>query len=131
PRRQPADGHADGARVLLRHLLLPTRRSVLRATEVPQAAAAEVGRGVRFRFDDRLGSRSGGGGPRADDRLAAADVYQGHRPLLLPGRRAVEAGRLDPARHRAEGPARYAAADGALLRVDCERRQALDPARAD
>ena len=49
PERQPADGHADRARLLVRHVLLPTRRRVLVAAEGPRPAAAEVG-------DDRSAS---------------------------------------------------------------------------
>ena len=41
----------------------------------------------------------------------------------------LEPGRLDPARDRAEGRHRDAAADGALLRDDRERRQARDAVR--
>ena len=48
----------------------------------------------------------------------------------LAGRPPLEAGRLDPARDRPEGPARDAAADGALLRADRERRLARHAARA-
>ena len=44
--------------------------------------------------------------------------------MLLADRPAVEAGRLDPARDRAEGPARHAVADRALLRADRKRWQA-------
>src|SRR6266540_3083408 len=43
-------------------------------------------------------------------------------------RQPLEAGRLDPARDRAEGSPRDADADGALLRRPRERRTARDPA---
>ena len=56
---------------------------------------------------------------RADARLAEEDVQE----RLGQG---LEPGRLDPARDRAEGRHRDAAADGALLRDDRERRQARD-----
>ena len=49
PERQPADGHADRARVLVRHVLLPTRRQVLVAAEGSRPAAAAVGAHVRLR----------------------------------------------------------------------------------
>ena len=61
--------------------------------------------------------------PPADARVAA-------EALQDRARQAVEAGRLDPARDRPEGPARDADADGALLRADRERRQARDAAPA-
>ena len=73
---------------------------------------------------DRRRRRAGGAGPRADDRLAHALLQDGDR-------QALEAGQLDPARDRPGRPARDAAADGALLRADRERRQARDAAPAD
>ena len=68
-------------------------------------------------------------GPAADARVAAGDVHEEDRPVLLADRPALEAGRLDPARDRPEGPARHAAPDGALLLADRERRQARHAAR--
>ena len=53
-----------------------------------------------------------------------ADVHEEDRPGQLADRPPLEAGRLDPARDRPEGPARDAAPDGALLRDARERRQA-------
>ena len=81
----------------------------------------------RFGFGRRRASTSA---PRqrapADAGVAAATSRR--RPTALADRPALEAGRLDPARDRPEGPARHAAADGALLRADRERRQARDAA---
>src|SRR5262249_51720826 len=63
----------------------------------------------------------------ADARVAQARVHGEDRPRQLADRPRVEARRLDPARDRAEGPARDAAPDGALLRADRQRRQARAP----
>src|SRR5581483_8083839 len=101
----------DGARVLVRHVLLPTRRSVLFAAAGPQAAVAEVGEALRLRPSDGRRHRARGAGPRADDSVEATALQDGDR-------QALEAGRLDPARDRPGRPARHAVADGALLRAD-------------
>ena len=71
PEREPADGSAHSARVLVRHVLLPTGQRLLRAAERPRPAAAEVGEDLRLRREHRNGRRAGGAGARADDRLAA------------------------------------------------------------
>src|SRR5439155_12469186 len=117
PERQPADGYADRARLLVRHVLLPTRRRVLVAAEGPQAAAAEMGEDLRLRQLDGLGRRPGGARPRADDPLAAQPLHEAHRSVLLGGRPPLEARQLDPTRDRAGRPARDAAADDPLLRA--------------
>jgi hypothetical protein len=62
--------------------------------------------------------------------VAAEDVHEEHRSLLLGDRQALEARRLDPVGDRPEGPARDADSNGALLRLDRERRQARDAAPA-
>ena len=87
--------------------------------------AAAVGPQVRLRGADRPRHRQRGAvvaDDRADARLAQEDVQE----RLGQG---LEPGRLDPARDRAEGRHRDAAADGALLRDDRERRQARDAVR--
>ena len=91
PEREPADGPADGARVLVRHVLLPTRQPVLRAAGGPRPAAPEVGRGVRLRQADRDGRRPRGERARADDRLEAHDVHEEERSRPL--RRSTASGR--------------------------------------
>ena len=73
-------------------------------------------------------------GPEQDGLLPTpewrqTDLHEEDRPVLLADRPALEAGRLDPARDRPEGPARHAAPDGALLLADRERRQARQAAR--
>ena len=125
PVRQPADGHADRACVLVRHVLLPTRRPLLLAAEDRGQPLQNWARDVRLRHAHRLRRRAGGAGPRADDRLAASAHF------TTADRQALEAGRLDPSRDRPGRPARDAAADGALLRADRERRQARHAAPAD
>ena len=61
--------------------------------------------------------------PHADARVAQASYFKD------PSSTALEAGLLDPARDRPGRPARDAAADGALLRDDRERRPARHAAR--
>ena len=72
----------------------------------------------RFGFGaaDRARHRRRGGRPAADAGLAQEDVRERLGSRLEPGR-------LDPARHRPEGPARHAAADGRVLRDARERRE--------
>ena len=75
---------------------------------LPRRAAAtrsRTGRG-RFGFGEPTGidiGRRGGRAP-ADAGVAAADVHEEDRPVLLGDRPPLEAGRLDPARDRPEGP---------------------------
>ena len=128
--RQRGDRPADRARDLVRHVLLRARQQVLRAARELRPSAAGVGEQLRVRPPHRHRRRAGGGRPAADARVAAADVHREDRSVLLAPRQPLEAGRLDPARDRPEGPARHAAADGALLRADRERRQARDAAPA-
>ena len=123
PVRQRVDRPADGARALVRHVLLPTRRRVLRTAGERRPPAAGLGGELRLRPADRDRRR-----PRV--RRSAADSRVAAEALQLGARQAVEAGRLDPARDRPEGPARHADADGALLRAGRQRRQARDAAPA-
>ena len=83
---------------------------------------------VRLRPNDRSRRRPGGARPRSDDRLEALHVHAEERPDELADRQAVEARRLDHARHRPGQPARDTDPDGTPLRGDRERRQARDAA---
>ncbi len=85
-------------------------------------AASDLGQQVRLRQGDRPRRGLGGIGARADLQVEEGHVHRRDRPHL-------EAGRLDPARDRPERPAGHAAPDGALLRVDRERREARHAAR--
>ena len=51
--RERGDDSADGARQIVRHLLLPSRLSLLRDAVRPRAAPAGVGEPVRLRPEDR------------------------------------------------------------------------------
>ena len=124
PVRERADDAPAGARRLVRHLLLQPRLLVLRAPARPGPPAPGLGEPVRVRRADRASTSGPSRRPAADARVAAGHVHEEDRPVLLADRPALEARRLDPARDRPEGPARHAAADGALLRADRERRQA-------
>ena len=96
-----------------------------------RAAAAELGVDLRLRAD-HAAPTSGRRRRGSCRRSAGGSACTRGRPIRrLAGRPALEAGRLDPARDRPEGPARDAAPDGALLRADRERRQARHAARAD
>src|SRR5207244_10689586 len=117
PLREPADAPADGAGRILRHLLLPSRVRLLRAAPGPGSSAPGVGEPLRLRAVERDRHRPRGARTAADARVAPGHVHEGDRPVLLADRPPVEAGRLDPARDRPEGPARDAAPDGALLRT--------------
>ena len=86
---------------------------------------------LRVRQDDGRRRRPRGGGPRCPTIGWRQRTYTQQTDPRLADRPALEAGRLDPARDRPEGPARDAAPDGALLRADRERRQARHAARAD
>ena len=61
----------------------------------------------RFGFGQTTGIDVGGeaSGLAADARVAQADLHEEDRPGGLADRPALEAGRLDPARDRPEGPA--------------------------
>ena len=74
--RERGDDSADGAREIVRHLLLPSRLSLLRHAVRPRAAPAGVGEPVRLRPEDR--NRPGCGAQRsaADTRLAQEDVHE-------------------------------------------------------
>ena len=124
PVRQPVDRPADGARALVRHVLLPTRRRVLRAAAERRPPAAGVGE----RASASAGRPGIDVGPEYGGLLPTPEWRQKH--FKIGARQALEAGRLDPARDRPEGPARHADADGALLRAHRERRQARDAAPA-
>ena len=93
------------------------------------AIRCRTGRG-RFGFGEPTGHRRRPARrPACCRRPSGASRRSRRRPTRAAGRStALEAGRLDPARDRPEGPARDAAADGALLRADRERRQARDAA---
>ena len=56
--REPADDAADSARPVVRHVLLPGRKGVLRPAAGPRPAAPEVGEDLRLRPSSR-GSTSG------------------------------------------------------------------------
>ena len=124
PVRQSADGHADRARVLVRHVLLPTRRHVL-LDEGPRAAAAEVGAHLRLRL--ARPAPTSARRRRASCRRSAGAASTSRRQidkLWKPGNSiqlAIGQGDLTV----------DAAADGALLRAARERRQARHAARAD
>ena len=106
PVRQLADEPADGDRGLLRHVLLPTRLRLLQAAAERGPPAPGLGREVRLRPADRAStSARRGGRAAADARVAEADVHAEDRPGQLADRPPLEAGRLDPARDRPEGPA--------------------------
>ena len=75
PEREPADGPADGARVLVRHVLLPTGQRLLPTAERPRPAAPEVGEDLRLRPGHRNGRGARGAGTRADDRVAAPALH--------------------------------------------------------
>ena len=100
--------------------------SATRSTSCPRArpSAAGVGEQLRLRPPHRHRRRARGGG------LLPTPEWRQQHVQGPTTRQALEAGRLDPARDRPEGPARHAAADGALLRADRERRQARDAAPA-
>ena len=74
PVRQPVDGHADGARAVLRHLLLPTGLRLLQPARERRPAAPGVGEALRVRLPDGRRRRPGGERPRPDDRVAEEDV---------------------------------------------------------
>ena len=116
---------------VLRHLLLPGRLSLLRDAGRARAAPAARGR-AGSASASRTGIDLGAGAHRAaaDAGLAQETYTKKTDPERLGDRQALEAGRLDPARDRPEGPARDADADGALLRHDRERRQARHAAPA-
>ena len=115
------------ARRVVRHLLLRARRALLQAAAEPRPSAAGAGR-TGSASASRPASTSARRDRRADadarmalqDATPARQCY-GDRPDL-------EAGLLDPARDRPGPAARDAAADGAPLRDDRERRQARDAA---
>ena len=119
PLREPADVASGSARRVLRHLLLPSRRSLLSARLGGSGPHAAVGAQVRFRPGDRARHRRRGGRPPADSELALEDVRERLGSRLEPRR-------FDPARHRPEGPARHASADGRVLRDARERRGRRD-----
>ena len=123
--RQPADDPARGARDLVRHVLLHRRQPVLRGRRGGAKPPPAVGPQVRLRRPDRARHRQRGA-VVADDRADAGLAQEDVQERLGQG---LEPGRLDPARDRAEGRHRDAAADGALLRDDRERRQARDAVR--
>ena len=79
-------------------------------------SAPGLGGEVRLRPQDRRRRRARVGRAAADARVAQAGLHRQDRSRQLADRQPVEARRLDPARDRAEGPARHAAADGPLLR---------------
>ena len=60
PGREPDDDAADGARPVVRHLLLPSGQGLLRPPAGPRAAAPEMGEDVRLRRADRASTS----GPR-------------------------------------------------------------------
>ena len=100
------------------------------AAAEPRAPAPGLGGAVRVRPPDRgRRRRREASGLLPTPEWRQADVHAEDRPDELADRPALEAGRLGPARDRPEGPARHAAADGALLRADRERRQARQAAR--
>ena len=121
---EPVHEHADdalhGARAVVRHLLLRRRQPLLRAGRARAAVLDEdagLGEEVRLRPAGRARHRRRGVRAAAD-----AGVAEGRRPDRLG--QGVEPGRHDPDGDRPEGHQRDAAADGALLRGACERRQA-------
>ena len=114
---------------VLRHVLLPARQPLLQAAARPRPAAPGLGRAASASASRRASTsaRRRPGScrrPRGGSRRSRED-----RPKNWQIDRALEAGRLDPARDRPEGPARDADPDGALLRADRERRQARHAAR--
>ena len=119
PVRQPADDAPGSARRVVRHLLLPDRRSLLSARLGGSGPHAAVGAQVRFRPGDGARHRRRGGRPPADAELALEDVRERLGPRLEPRR-------LDPALDRPEGPARDPAPDGRVLRDARERRGRRD-----
>ena len=127
--RLRADDAADRARRLLRHLLLRAREPLLQPAARGRPPAAAVGKPLRLRPGSPPRHRSRRGRPPAHARVAQGHVHQEDRPDPVAGRPPLEAGRLDPAGDRPEGPARHADADGAVLRADRERRSARDAAR--
>ena len=112
---------ADGARRVVRHLLLPGRPRLLRAAREPRPPAPELGLALRLRRADRHRHRPRGARPRADARVAARDVQ---RAAVRRDRPHLEAGLLDPDGDRPGRPRRDAAPDDALLRDARERRPA-------
>ena len=96
--RQPVDRPADGARALVRHVLLPTRRRVLRAPGERGPPPAGLGRQLRLR--PRTGIDVG-----PEYRRSPPDPRVAAEALQLGARQTLEAGRLDPARDRPEGSA--------------------------
>ena len=71
PVREPVDRAEDRARRVLRHLLLPSGKSLLRPAAGSRAPAPEVGVAFRVRRDDRASTSGGGAGSRADAGVAA------------------------------------------------------------
>ena len=124
PVRRPAAMDApDGARRVLRHLLLPSRLRLLRAAAEPRPPAAALGVALRVRRS-RPGSTSAARRPASCRRPSGAADLHGGPTRALADRPDLEAGLLGPARDRPGRPHRDAAADGALLRDDRERRPA-------
>ncbi len=114
-----ADDADDGARELVRHLLLRGRPARVRAARL---ADPEVGAHDGLRRLDRDRRRSRVGRARADAGLAQA-------PFQGSAREGLDERRLGAARHRPGRPARDAAPDDAPLRDARERRQARRAAR--
>ena len=111
---------------VVRHLLLPARRPLLRAAGATAASRCSSGR-ARFGFGAPTGIDIG---PEAPGLVPTPDWRQAARSQTADWRSTgLEAGRLDPARDRPGRPDRDAAPDGALLRDDRERRQARHAAR--
>src|SRR5207249_8239759 len=119
--RQPGDGSADGARAVVRHLLLPPRQQVLLVAEGPRPADSALGSRLRVRADERLRPHPAGARARAHDRVEAPQVLAAPRSDELEGRPALEPGRLAQPRHRPGLSERDTAPDGPLLCRDRER----------
>src|SRR6266511_3192337 len=126
--RERGDDLAHRARQVMRHVLLPSRLPLLRHAVRARPSVAGVGKPLRFRSTNGDRPRARAVGPAPDSRLAQEDVHEEDGSRSLADRQPVEAGRLDPARHRPEGSPRHADADGALLRDGRARRPARDPA---
>ena len=126
PYVEPADGAPPGARGVVRHLLLPGRREVLQPARRPRPDAPGLGLALRLRRR-RPGSTSapsqpgscrrptGAAAPTAARRATATSTGSGSRATRSSSR-------------SARATCRDAAADGALLRDDRERRPARDAA---